>query len=106
MAAGTAAGPNPNAPQRQGQIIQNNEWDSTVTGTTPSGSTAYNLSNGGPVLAWGLDALTDILGAGHVPVGETRADGLRATIETYLQTELTVTALASVNRSWTPKCSQ
>lgn len=24
---------------------------------TPSGSTAYNLSNGGPVLVWGLDAM-------------------------------------------------
>jgi NAD+ kinase len=25
--------------------------------STPSGSTAYNLSNGGPVLAWGVDAM-------------------------------------------------
>jgi len=24
--------------------------------STPSGSTGYNLSNGGPVLVWGLDA--------------------------------------------------
>src|SRR5437867_1682534 len=25
--------------------------------SSPSGSTAYNLSNGGPVLVWGLDAM-------------------------------------------------
>jgi NAD+ kinase len=33
--------------------------------STPSGSTAYNLSNGGPVLMWGLDALTITFVAPH-----------------------------------------
>jgi len=32
---------------------------------TPSGSTAYNLSNGGPVLVWGLDALVVTFIAPH-----------------------------------------
>ena len=32
---------------------------------TPSGSTAYNLSNGGPVLVWGIDALTITFVAPH-----------------------------------------
>ena len=32
---------------------------------TPSGSTAYNLSNGGPVLVWGIDALTVTFVAPH-----------------------------------------
>jgi NAD+ kinase len=32
---------------------------------TPSGSTAYNLSNGGPVLMWGLDAMTMTFVAPH-----------------------------------------
>src|SRR5205814_10460777 len=32
---------------------------------TPSGSTAYNLSNNGPVLMWGIDALTATLIAPH-----------------------------------------
>jgi NAD+ kinase len=32
---------------------------------TPSGSTAYNLSNGGPVLVWGLDALALTFIAAH-----------------------------------------
>ncbi len=31
----------------------------------PSGSTAYNLSNGGPVLAWGLDAMAITFIAPH-----------------------------------------
>ena len=33
--------------------------------STPSGSTAYNLSNGGPVLVWGLDALAVTFVAPH-----------------------------------------
>jgi NAD+ kinase len=32
---------------------------------TPTGSTAYNLSNGGPVLVWGLDALVLTFVAPH-----------------------------------------
>jgi NAD+ kinase len=36
-----------------------------VVCTTPSGSTAYNLSNGGPVLAWGLDAMAITFIAPH-----------------------------------------
>ena len=32
---------------------------------TPSGSTAYNLSNGGPVLVWGLDAMAVTFVAAH-----------------------------------------
>jgi NAD+ kinase len=36
-----------------------------VVCATPSGSTAYNLSNGGPVLVWGLDALTVTFIAPH-----------------------------------------
>jgi NAD+ kinase len=33
--------------------------------STPSGSTAYNLSNGGPVLVWGIDALATTFVAPH-----------------------------------------
>ena len=33
--------------------------------STPSGSTAYNLSNGGPVLMWGLEALALTFVAAH-----------------------------------------
>jgi NAD+ kinase len=33
--------------------------------SSPSGSTAYNLSNGGPVLVWGLDAMAITFVAPH-----------------------------------------
>jgi NAD+ kinase len=33
--------------------------------STPSGSTAYNLSNGGPVLMWGIDAMAITFVAPH-----------------------------------------
>jgi NAD+ kinase len=33
--------------------------------STPAGSTAYNLSNGGPVLVWGLDAMAVTFVAPH-----------------------------------------
>jgi NAD+ kinase len=36
-----------------------------VVCSTPSGSTAYNLSNAGPVLAWGLDAMAVTFIAPH-----------------------------------------
>jgi NAD+ kinase len=38
--------------------------DGLIT-STPSGSTAYNLSNGGPVLVWGLDAMAVTFVAPH-----------------------------------------
>jgi NAD+ kinase len=61
--------------------------------STPSGSTAYNLSNGGPVLVWGLDAMAVNFVAPHslharpmvVPRGldlvvENRTDQVSATV--------------------------
>jgi NAD+ kinase len=36
-----------------------------LVSSTPSGSTAYNLSNGGPVLVWGLDAMVTSFIAPH-----------------------------------------
>jgi NAD+ kinase len=61
--------------------------------STPSGSTAYNLSNGGPVLVWGLDAMALTFVAPHslharplvVPRGRVltvtnRTDDVEATV--------------------------
>jgi NAD+ kinase len=36
-----------------------------IIASTPSGSTAYNLSNGGPVLVWGLEAMVITFAAPH-----------------------------------------
>ena len=36
-----------------------------VVCSTPSGSTGYNFSNGGPVLVWGMDAMAITFVAPH-----------------------------------------
>lgn len=62
---------------------------------TPSGSTAYNLSNGGPVLVWGLDAMAVTFVAPHSlrarPLVVPRSRDLVITNETA---DVWVTALA------------
>jgi NAD+ kinase len=62
---------------------------------TPSGSTAYNLSNGGPVLVWGLDAMAITFVAPHSlrarPLVVPRSRDLVVTNETP---DVWVTALA------------
>jgi NAD+ kinase len=54
---------------------------------TPSGSTAYNLSNGGPVLVWGLDAMAVTFVAPHSlkarPLVVPRGRDLVVTNETH-----------------------
>ena len=61
--------------------------------STPSGSTAYNLSGGGPVLVWGLDAMAVTFVAPHslhvrplvVPRGrELQVSSLTADVEVAL----------------------
>jgi NAD+ kinase len=53
---------------------------------TPLGSTAYNLSNGGPVLVWGLDAMVITFVAPHSlharPLVVPHMRGLRVTNKT------------------------
>jgi NAD+ kinase len=62
---------------------------------TPSGSTAYNLSNGGPVLVWGLDAMAVTFVAPHSlrarPLVVPRGQDLLVTNETV---DVWVTGLA------------
>jgi NAD+ kinase len=54
--------------------------------SSPSGSTAYNLSNGGPVLVWGLDAMAVTFVAPHSlharPLVTPRGRALTVTNET------------------------
>ncbi len=63
--------------------------------STPSGSTAYNLSNGGPVLVWGLDAMALTFVAPHSlharPLVVPRGRALTATNRT---TDVGATVLA------------
>jgi NAD+ kinase len=47
-----------------GEPLGNQACDGIIC-ATPPGSTAYNLSNGGPVLVWGLDALVITFIAPH-----------------------------------------
>jgi NAD+ kinase len=53
---------------------------------TPSGSTAYNLSNGGPVMMWGIDAMAITFVAPHSlharPLVVPRGQRLQVTNET------------------------
>jgi NAD+ kinase len=63
--------------------------------STPSGSTAYNLSNGGPVLVWGLEAMAITFVAPHSlharPLVVPRGRDVRVTNRT---TDVGVTVLA------------
>ena len=61
-----------------GETLADQPCDGMIC-STPSGSTAYNLSNGGPVMMWGLDAMAITFVAPHslharpivVPPGES-----------------------------------
>jgi len=77
-----------------GEELGNLRCDGLIC-ATPSGSTAYNLSNGGPVLVWGLDAMAVTFVAPHSlqarPLVVPRSSDLVVTNETP---DVWVTALA------------
>ena len=50
--------------QLDGEDLGSQPCDGLIC-STPSGSTAYNLSNGGPVLMWGIDAMAMTFVAPH-----------------------------------------
>jgi NAD+ kinase len=47
-----------------GETLADQPCDGIIC-STPSGSTAYNLSNGGPVMMWGLEAMAITFVAPH-----------------------------------------
>jgi NAD+ kinase len=47
-----------------GEVLETQPCDGLIC-CTPSGSTAYNLSNGGPVMMWGLEAMAITFVAPH-----------------------------------------
>jgi NAD+ kinase len=61
---------------------------------TPAGSTAYNLSNGGPVLVWGLDAMVLTFVAPHTlhirPLVVPRGDDITITNHADIETTVLV----------------
>jgi NAD+ kinase len=77
-----------------GELLGNLRCDGMIV-ATPSGSTAYNLSNGGPVLVWGLDAMAVTFVAPHSlqarPLVIPRGSDIVVTNETP---DVWVTALA------------
>ena len=77
-----------------GEPLGNLRCDGMIV-ATPSGSTAYNLSNGGPVLVWGLDAMAVTFVAPHSlqarPLVIPRGSDIMVTNETP---DVWVTALA------------
>jgi NAD+ kinase len=61
---------------------------------TPTGSTAYNLSNGGPVLVWGLDAMVLTFVAPHTlhirPLVVPRGNDITITNQSEIETTVLV----------------
>ena len=52
------------AGRSRGEVLGEQRCDGVIC-CTPTGSTAYNLSNGGPVMMWGLDAMAMTFVAPH-----------------------------------------
>jgi NAD+ kinase len=66
-----------------------------VVCSTPSGSTAYNLSNGGPVLVWGLDAMAVTFVAPHSLLARPLVTGRGADVAlTNVSTRVGLTMVA------------
>ena len=67
---------------------------------TPDGSTAYNLSNGGPVLVWGIDAMVLTFVAPHATAHPAaRRPTRRRRLVTNQTTSFDATVLVDGHRS-------